>query len=1127
MCFRYENYYFFYNMLMKKRIFLFFVGFLMLFVSNTGEIQSQNTSSDGGQVWRIITGKIYDNEGLPLIGATITAEGGNAYAAGTTSSSDGSYLIRLTKPTKALNFSFIGMEPLRIELKESSVINVTMYPAENMLEEFELVSLGYTKLSKERVTGSATLITAKDIAQVPTISLTERLQDLSPGMYIDPNTLNIQIRGINSFGTYSSNDPLIVVDGFPMSENDDNKFSLSKRVGLTTNGSILSSINPNDIASITILKDAAALSIWGAKAANGVIVIETKRGQQSKPTISFSTSLSVSSPMNMNKLDQMSSAQYIELEQELFDKGMIYDTFKKDEWTDFNTKKPLSEANEWMFKVKRGMATEGERDAALARLASINNHKQIRKYLMQNAVSQQYNLSVSGGGKESSYFVSGNYSKDVPIYRNNKGESMFFSANVVTDLFENRVKLTTGVNYTFNKSLNNNAAVNAISGVDFALRPYELLKDENGNNIKRAIRFRPEVLDDFMSQGYLDWYYNSIDELDATSYQSQSHQLRLNIDIDTKLNSWANIQLKGQIQRDIDEVENIDYVSSYYMRDRINYSSTFNEKGQLESGVPMGGSLQLSRTNGWQYVIRPQLNINKYFGGNLEHNLSFLAGAEFRQNEYQGSNGSYWGFDEATYAIAPPDPNASYPIVEGWDEILGGGVSTSKDINRALSYFSNAALSVFDGKYVLSGSVRFDDFTMIGVSRKQRAKPLWSVGAKWNLMRESFMQDVDWANSLDLRMTYGVNGTVPRGVGYKAVITTSRDMETGEVTGMIDSPANSQVTWEKVRTFNFGVDYSILNSRLALTADVYTKRAFDILYEFPYNYTYGWDRLLFNSATMKGHGVDLGVRADWFKGKFNWRTSFNFGYNTDEITDSRFERSENVIELLSSSRPMVGHPYGYLYAYRWAGLDSNGQSQIYDKNGNIITADKSVMELKAEDLRYMGRTSPPYFGGLINNFSYKDFTLGVRITYAMGHVFRRSSVDNYPKFSGEFYGKIGTQKDLTKRWRQPGDEEFTDVPGIVGNSFQNNSISRYANSDKLVVSGSHIRLQQISFGYNMPSRLLRGSYVQSLNLSGSVRNIGIIWKKNKDGIDPDYRKRNNYSNLPPSPSFYLSVNATF
>ncbi len=1087
-------------------------------------------NKDGNDLyWKTISGFVKDSKGTPLVGATVISDG-HAVRSGVTSSSDGSYTLRLTEPADAIIFSYMGMEPQRRVIGASNLINVTMEQVVNVLDDVEVVSMGYTKIPKERATGSFGSITAKQMQETPAINVMERIQGLVPGMYVDPRTNNIQIRGINSYGTGGTpKEPLIVIDGFPMAETVDTRFSLTNKGNTqSSGGAILSRINPNDIESITVLKDAAASSIWGAKAANGVIVIETKKGRNTPPSINFGTSLSIASPADLNKMDRMSSAQYIDLEKQLIDKGFIADNIEKNSWDLFNTARPLSESMEWMFRVKRGTATEQERDAALVQLAGTDNRQQIKDYLLQKATSQQYNLSISGGANKSTYFVSTNYSKDVPVFRSNKAESFNTIFNLTNMLFNDRVRLATGINYNYGNSIGNSASVNALSSdVSMGgLLPYELLKDASGNNIRRYIQFRPEISQDFERKGYLDWRYNPIDELSTANYNDQSHALRMHLDINTKLTSWADFSVMGQWQRQLENGENIDGVDSYAQRNQINIGTTFNKNGNFVYGYPMGGKLGVRNYNGSQYIFRTQLNINKAFGSSSQHDLNFLAGAEWKQNNYRSSSDAYLGFNEDTYSYAVINPKGSYQTIYGWDNYFSSNGSIAKNRNRALSYFSNGAFSAFGGKYVLSGSIRFDDFTLVGASRGERGKPLWSVGAKWDVKKEGFLKNASWADALGLRLTYGVNGTMPVGVSRLVVINTSTDNISNEITAQIASAANRQISWEKVKTFNVGLDYGIWNNRLQLNVDYYTKKSSDIIYSFPYNGTYGWTSVQFNSATMDAHGMDIGLRANWLKSIFKWNTLFNIGYNTNKVTDSRFKNPTRVLDYINGSVPIVDNSTDYMYAYRWAGLDNQGRSQVYNKNGDIVNADAPATSLLPEDLVKVGRRTPPYVGGLFNTFSYKDFTLGVRVTYEMGHVLRRIAVRNYPTYA-PYSGSIGLQSDIAKRWRQPGDEAFTNVPALSTANYQYNSISRYENSDVLVLSGSNIRLQQIDLGYNFPFKTLEHTPFKAVNLNASVRNLGLIWRKNKDGIDPNYRTLNSYSNLPPSPTYYLSLNVSF
>jgi len=1109
-------------------------NYLFLYVQNNyftiiRDSRGKKDNDGDDRFWKIISGSVKDNKGTPLVGVTVMSDG-HATRTGVTSSSDGSYTLRLTDPADALIFSYMGMEPQRRVIGSSNQINVTMEQVVNVLDDVEVVSMGYTKIPKDRATGAFGTVTAKQIQETPAINVMERIQGLVPGMYVDPRTNKIEIRGINSYGTGGApRDPLIVIDGFPMAENDDNSFTLTNKGNTqSSGGAILSRINPNDIESITVLKDAAASSIWGAKAANGVIVIETKKGRNTPPSINFSSSLSMASPADLNKMDRMSSAQYIDFEKQLVDEGVIGDNIQKSDWEPFNTKRPHSESLEWIFRVKRGTATAQERDAALEKLAATDNRQQIKDYLLQNATSQQHNLSLSGGANKSTYFVSANYSKDVPVFRANKAESFNLTTNLTNMMFNDRVRLATGVNYNYGNSIGNSAAINALSSniSSGGLLPYDLLKDENGNNIRRYIQFRPEVSQDFENKGYLDWAYNPIEELSAANYNDQSHAIRMHMDVNTKLTSWADLSVMGQWQRQLNNTENIDGVNSYGQRNQINIGTTFNDNGNYVYGYPLGGRLGISNYNGSQYVFRTQLNIDKAFGQSSQHNLNFLAGAEWKQNSRRSSSDAYLGFIEDTYSYAVINPRGSYNTIYGWDNYFSSNGSIAKNRDRALSYYSNAAFSAFNGKYVLSGSIRFDDFTLVGASRGERGKPLWSIGGKWDAKKEKFLKDVTWADALGLRLTYGVNGILPKSVGRVVVINTSTDNISNEVTADIAYPANKQITWEKVKSLNVGLDYAIWNNRLQLNVDYYTKKSSDIVYSFPFNGTYGWTLLQFNSATLEGHGIDIGLRAAWLQSTVKWNTLFNFGYNTNKVTDSRFTDPVNVINYTNASTPILGHPTDYLYAYRWAGLDNQGRSQVYKKNGDIVNADAPANALVAEDLVEMGRTTPPYVGGLFNTFSFKDFTLGVRVTYEMGHVLRRLSVQNYPDYAG-YSGAIGMQSDLAKRWRQPGDEAFTNVPGLSTQGYQYNSLSRYANSDALVISGSNIRLQQIDLGYNFPFKTLEHTPFKSVNVNASVRNLGLIWRKNKDGVDPSYRTLNSYSNLPPSPTYFLSLNVSF
>ncbi|MDR6337961.1 TonB-linked SusC/RagA family outer membrane protein [Filimonas zeae] len=1072
-----------------------------------------------------ITGRVTDADGKPLIGATVLPDG-YAVTSGVSTNSDGYYTLRLRVKTTAVVFSYIGMVPQKLPIEGKAMLNVQLEYEAATLSNVSVVSTGYQVLPKERATGSFGVITAEKIKEVPAPSLMERLESVTPGLRIDVRNNTIAIRGTNTLQASVGTTPLIVIDGFPAPLFDQ---TLTERLNANSAaGAVLSRYNPEDIESITVLKDAAAASIWGAKAANGVIVITTKKGQKNTSRLNFSTAISTSNPANMDHLNRMSSSDYIDLEREMKGMGYFSDPaiWTPSSWMTFNQNRPVSEALEWMFKVDRGTATAQQRDSALAALGRLDNRAQIRDLLMQRAVSQQYNLSLSGGGQNSTYFVSANYTKDVPVFRKNVGESYFVTANLSNNLFNNRVTLNTGINYNYASSTSNQAGLNAIGNSNMGLRPYEMLQNEKGQAIGRNLLFRDEVANDFVSKGYMPFTYSPLQELNYGNGVNKQNRFRFVTSINTKITNWLNIDVAGMLQKSIGENNQLSDLNSYSTRISINEGTTVNPNGSLLYGVPYGGIMLTTFAASDNYSLRGQVNVNKNFGDNFS--LNAVAGTEIREDKRNSRQQTRYGYNDEVKSSASFTPGVPYNTIYGWSSSLSyNDGSITANVERALSYYSNAALSMFNNKYVVSGSVRFDDFSMLGVSRSKRAKPLWSAGAKWNVLAEDFMKHVNGINNLAVRLTYGTGGSLPRSVANAALVSLfPANTITGETYGVIGTPANNTAGWSLTRSTNLGVDVAFLKDRLSVSADVYRKRTTDLLWIFPINPTYGWTSLEHNAASMTGKGFELSVTGQIIKKKnFLWSSTFNISYNTNKVTDARFINPNNTT-LVNSATPIEGMPTDYLYAYKWAGLDTLGRSQIFDKDGKVVSADINNTQLTEADLVYKGRTTPPFFGGFFNNFTYKGFTLGVRMTYEMGHVYRRLSIENYPDYTNFTYsGVIGAQQDLALRWRKKGDEAVTNVPGLKNINY--NSSNRYKNSDLLTQSASHIRLQQISLGYQLPAQLLSRVGAKSASFTVSARNFGIIWRKNKFGDDPSYIARNSYNNLPPATAWFFSFNVGF
>lgn len=1079
-------------------------------------------SVTGLQSKRTVTGTVTDEKGNPLPGVSVKPEGSKF---GLSTSSDGTFSITFDKSYKTLVFSYVGMAPERRELGTGSVLNIVLSADENTLKEVEVLSTGYQKLEKGQVTGAFGYVNQKEIAKTPAINLLERLEGKVPGVKFDIRNNTVNIRGQNTYAANGSQ-PLIVIDGFPLQATNNETQQLTALSNSTSSGyALLSRINPNDIESITFLKDAAASSIWGSGAANGVIVIETKKGRKNEPTINVNSSLSISGVANFSKINRMSSAQYIDLESELVEKGFITDPAS---WTPgyytFNTNANTSDAMEWMFRVKRGTATASQRDSALTVLSGNDNTQQIKDYLLQKAVAQQYNLSLSGGGDKSTYYISANATNDRPVYRNNEATSYNFTANNTNEFFKKRIVLSTGLTYNNTNSKINTAANTAMGNSTLGLRPYDMLVDANGNHINRYLLFRPEVIDNFTKLGYLPWTYNSIDELNYSNSIIKENRIRVNVGLKAKATSWLDIDLNGNYQNSTSETINEDEQNSYNARTLINSATSVSSAGKLVYGVPMGGIYRSTNSTGTDFAVRGNLNIHKTF--NEIHQLNMIAGTEIRQSTYKSSSQTRYGFNDDTYLSTSVNPTIYYQTVYPWTSYIGAtdGTVTLKKV-RYLSYFSNANYGLYN-KYFASASVRFEDYTSVGASESLTKRPFWSAGLKWKVSGEDFMKSIHAVNDLNLRLTYGTGGRIPSGGLNESVINiSSNDPLTGLPYAAISSPANDMLSWELTKQLNGGLDLTMLNNRMTLNFDIYSKRSSGILVSLPYNGTYGWTSLTYNAATLSSHGLEFGIQGSLVRKKdWGWNTNLNFAYNNNRVTDSRFTKNTSL-SLVSSSTPMIDYSLDYLFVYRWAGLDNTGQSQIYDKNNNIVKSTTGNANLTSDDLKYAGRRSSPYYGGWSNDFNYKNFSLNVMMSYYLGGHFLKSSVSNYPTYAGLYQGVIGTQSDLADRWRNPGDEAFTNVPGL--SNINTNSINRYQYSDLLVRSSSYVRLQQIALSYSLPAKVISRTPFKALSASVSARNLGLLWTKNKDGIDPDYVNKNTYSNLPPTKNYVFGINATF
>ena len=746
---------------------------------------------------------------------------------------------------------------------------------------------------------------------------------------------------------------------------------------------------------------------------------------------------------------------------------------------------------------------------------------------MQPANAQTYNLSVSGGNDFHTYYLSASYSREVTSAVGTSGDRFTLTANQGFKLLK---KATLGISLKtsqFNYN-NNGIGVSRVGIGSNTYLPYNQIVDENGNKVYYSYNYYKGRTDTLQSlRGYKNWGYNYLEELSAndktTKDQNYSGTISLNIPVYKSLSINGEFMLEKYYQTN----RTWNSPDSYAARDAVNTGTSVNyATGNLTYGIPQGGILQQGTSNNTNYSARGQLLYNATI--NNIHQVNAIAGTEIRQTKQgQTSPTVMYGYNMQTGNTQPVQ--GTYVNVNG-ATVTAYSLPTSQQYDRTrryLSYYANAAYTLMN-KYSLSGSVRYDDYNNFGVDRKYRATPLWSAGAKWNITGEKFMQQANFINMLALRATYGYNGNIATDVYPFTAIGLSSSWVTGQPAAFVNQPANPALRWEKTGVINLGLDYGLFNNRLMGSIEWYNKKGKDILYQFPIDPTYGVNgsTLTTNNTRINAKGFEASITGAFVRRKhIDWAATFNFSYSRNKIVDTRFAPTSSTYSSLSGTN-IAGYPTNAVWAYRFAGLDNTGMTQVYahDKTTKLAPSQNPS---SIDALYYAGTTVAPYYGSLSQTFRFKQFTLFALGTYSFGSVFRRPTVSTYTSTRQPLV-QYDLNKDIDKRWRKAGDEVNTNVPGIAG-GYAPLSLFRYAFSDINVLSGSYIRLREVSLSYVLPAGIAKKILAKNIHFTFTVRNPGFLWTKNREGIDPDFIPylSMNTLGLPPSASYNMALGINF
>lgn len=1033
----------------------------------------------------VLSGKVMDaKSGELLTGALVTVLPDNKSEVVDT---DGLFKLETSIGAKEITVQYLGYATLKwngtLPLDKELVLE--MESLEIGLDQVEVLATGYQEIPKARSTGSFVQLDEELVDRRVSTNLVDRLEDVTSGLIFnrtgDAGRDPISIRGRSTLGRFSQ--PLIVIDNFPY------------------DGS-LDDINPNDVASITVLRDAAAASIWGARAGNGVIIVTTKSGRNDQPLqVSLTANANWIEPINPFLAPNLSVGDYIDTEMNLFEAG-FYNSSEN------NASHPvLSPVVETLIQQRDGVISEADADARLQQLRSYDLRKDVDKYLYQPSLNQQYSLALAGGSKIHSYRIALGVDENRGNVVGNSSERLSLNLKNNFNFWDGRLVVRTGLYGVKSSAVDQNSGPEDLfysALVD--MYPYARLADENGNRLTLSRELRDSFKEESASQGLLDWGYVPLDEIGRNPSETVSNDLRLNLGVDFKLTKQWKVSALYQFWENNQRSESFFQENSYYARDVINQFTQIDENGNLIRQIPFGAILDQNLRQSNSHSARIQTDFSQTWDNGLEMNV--LAGGELKALDFQGIGSRFYGYNVERSSSQPVDYRVVFPQFsnEFQTALIPNRDQLSKGADRFYSLYANASLS-YQNRFDLTGSVRRDASNLFGVETNQRAVPLWSAGLGWTVSEENFY---NWGAMpfLKMRFSYGYNGNVDRSL---TAFTTAQVVTRNTLTQLpylqIRNPPNADLRWERIKIINLGIDFETKDSRISGSLEFYQKVGLDLIGQTPYAPSSGIEIFSGNTASTQTKGFDLNLVTRNLKGKFDWTTVWLLSALDEKVTD--FEIEPAISNLLNFGEaglggtyfPNVGKPLFGIYSYPWAGLNPQTGNPIGIVDGEPSEDYIAIVNgASVESVTYHGPARPSLFGSVRNTISYKGFSLSANISFRSGYYFRRPSIQYNTLLQGR-----GGHADYAKRWQQPGDELETDVPSQPpGFNFFRDSF--YRSSAVLVEKGDHIRLQDLRLGYNLKQISSKGFLSEFRNAEVYVyaNNLGMIWKATDSDWDPDF-----------------------
>ena len=1101
-------------------------------------VSDKDSASDYNQQERKISGRVLTRDGQVLAGATVGIKGKDI--AGITDE-NGRYSIA-ADPDDQLFVSYVNYKPEVISIKKRKMIDVTLEPAINTMD-IVTISTGYQKIEQKYLTGSVTRLKMDSIIQPGLTTVDKMLEGRVPGMIMMQNSGQVgaapklRIRGTSTI--LGTREPLWVIDGIaqvdpvPIAASKINDLDFVNLVG-----NAISGLNPNDIESIDVLKDAAATALYGVRAANGVIVITTKRGTPGPPTVSYNTGINYTRRPRYtdNEVYMMNSKERIDVSREMFEKQIpvrgtpeAYEKAVIDFYTgaiDYET---------YQKRVKRAEQMNTDWLGAV----------------MQDVVAANHSLGISGGNQLSRYYASVGYTNEQGVI---KGEySKRYTGQVKFDINYRKLKAQFDIIANRNDRHYTPTTIGLLNYAYSTSRAIPLYNEDGSlyyyapSNSDRSIAVRP-------SFNVLNEMNRSGQELNGSSYMAKAN---LNYEV------IRGLQLEATLSYTTANTEQRTWFEegTYYV-DQLRGEVPENKAA---NPIPFGGELQRQNNRQNAYTIRGQANFSRFVDEGKKHLINATVGGELSSTKNSGIEEINRGYyPERGYSFATVNTSE----YTAYGSFLAGNVPVITEglTNLASSYIT--ATYIYDDKYIFSANARSDFSNAFGTRSNERFLPTWGLSARWNVDKD-LLKTFTWVNQASIRVSYGTQGTMlPGQTPYTIIEKKPFDTRYQTFTSKIVSFPNPNLQWEKTDAYNAALDFSIFNSKLNGSIGVFYKKTSNAFISRVISQVNGRPYYIVNGGTIENKGVELAFNftpVNQTLGSNNkkliWRIDPQLGQIFNKLLNQAVAgggKGNEPLDMtltdftnyLSGQVILSGKSINTFYAYRFKGLSKSGQPVFYGaepEDAATLAAKYAKMSKEAvysEILVEAGRREPVLQGGIANYVAYGSWSLDFNFTYSIGNKIRLMQIasGNYGTYKPSSQQNL--RKEFVDRWRYPGDELKTNIPGLYppGDPLKwwnmNNSLplitelgvdyyQMYDNADVRVVSGNYIKLQSATVNYTCNPELCKRMRLKAARFSLSGSNLFTLASKELRGQDPTQSGSSPNINLGLRPVYTLSINVSF